>query len=335
MKFVALGGVWLDEIYTSGEEVLRDVPGGSVAFATLGARVFTTDPEDMGLIVKTGFDFPNTLLSLFSTWTPSFRTLPCSDQPAARGRVRYGHSTSDRIFTRLTPPLNTTPADLVNTPLLTAQSFHFFDTADTVSSQIDELNMLRKQAGIEAKPLVIWEPHPKSCTPEALEVHKQLVVSAKVLVFSPNHVELAAFFHASNDTSDASFDRAQVERQSRAFLPSSTEVEDPHDIVCILIRCAEHGCFALHTSPSSKEHPRSAWLPPFFGLDQTDRIVDPTGAGNAFLGGFAMGWLETKDFVHAAAYGNVAASFALEVVGLPDLGACDARGRLAEYEARS
>nr|OQO17112.1 hypothetical protein B0A51_16206 [Rachicladosporium sp. CCFEE 5018] len=263
-----------------------------------------------------------------------FRTLPCSNQPSARGRVHYGASTSDRIFTHLAPPLNTTPADLVNTPLLAAQCFHFFDTAAAVSSQIDELHLLRKQAGIEAKPLVIWEPHSKSCTPEALEVHKQLVVSGKVLVFSPNHVELAAFFHASNDTSDASFDRAQVERQSRAFLSSSTQATTFDQSICIVVRCAEHGCFVLYTSPSCEEHYRSAWPPPFFGPDQADRIVDPTGAGNAFLGGFAMGWLETKDLVRAAAYGTVAASFAVEVVGLPDLAACDASGRLAEYEAR-
>ncbi|OQO01137.1 hypothetical protein B0A48_13380 [Cryoendolithus antarcticus] len=334
MNFVSIGGVWLDEIHASGKEVLRDVAGGAVAFATIGARLFTTDPCEIGFIIKTGFDFPSALLGLFATWTPNLLILPCPGQPSARGRVHYGESSSDRLFTRLTPSLNTTPSDLINTPLLGANCFHFFDTVAAVSSQIDELCSLRQDAGIASKPLVIWEPHPKSCTPKALEEHKQLVASGKVPVFSPNHVELGAFFRASNDTSDASFDRGRVERQSRAFLPSSTEAKDPHDIVCILIRCAEHGCFVLHTPPSCKEHHHSAWLPPFFGLEQSDRIVDPTGAGNAFLGGFAMGWLETHDFVRAAAYGNVAASFALEVVGLPDVASCDAKSRLAEYERR-
>jgi len=32
LKFVALGGIWLDEICTPGKEPLVDVPGGSVAF---------------------------------------------------------------------------------------------------------------------------------------------------------------------------------------------------------------------------------------------------------------------------------------------------------------
>jgi hypothetical protein len=32
LHFVALGGIWLDEICTPDKETLYDVPGGSVAF---------------------------------------------------------------------------------------------------------------------------------------------------------------------------------------------------------------------------------------------------------------------------------------------------------------
>jgi hypothetical protein len=32
LHFVALGGIWLDEICTPGKETLYDVPGGSMAF---------------------------------------------------------------------------------------------------------------------------------------------------------------------------------------------------------------------------------------------------------------------------------------------------------------
>jgi hypothetical protein len=33
--FVALGGIWLDEICSPGKETLFDVPGGSVAFGKM------------------------------------------------------------------------------------------------------------------------------------------------------------------------------------------------------------------------------------------------------------------------------------------------------------
>jgi len=45
--------------------------------------------------------------------------------------------------------------------------------------------------------------------------------------------------------------------------------------------------------------------------------VDPVGAGNAFCGGFLVGWVETGNLLTAALYGVVAASFLVEVVGVP------------------
>jgi hypothetical protein len=37
LKFVALGGIWLDEICSPGKERLVDIPGGSVAFGKNGS----------------------------------------------------------------------------------------------------------------------------------------------------------------------------------------------------------------------------------------------------------------------------------------------------------
>jgi sugar/nucleoside kinase (ribokinase family) len=46
-------------------------------------------------------------------------------------------------------------------------------------------------------------------------------------------------------------------------------------------------------------------------------VVDPTGAGNAFCGGFLAGWVQTGNLRLAGLYGAVAASFLVEQVGLP------------------
>jgi sugar/nucleoside kinase (ribokinase family) len=48
-------------------------------------------------------------------------------------------------------------------------------------------------------------------------------------------------------------------------------------------------------------------------------VVDPTGAGNAFCGGFLAGWVETGEVRLAGLYGVVAASFLVEQVGLPQV----------------
>ncbi|TGJ84505.1 hypothetical protein E0Z10_g4274 [Xylaria hypoxylon] len=53
------------------------------------------------------------------------------------------------------------------------------------------------------------------------------------------------------------------------------------------------------------------------------KVVDPTGGGNTFLGGLAVALARGKGLEEAAAWGSVAASFAIEQVGVPTLGQDD------------
>jgi len=46
-------------------------------------------------------------------------------------------------------------------------------------------------------------------------------------------------------------------------------------------------------------------------------VVDPTGAGNAYGGGWCVGWVQTGDARSAGCYGATSASFLVERVGLP------------------
>lgn len=82
------------------------------------------------------------------------------------------------------------------------------------------------------------------------------------------------------------------------------------------------------------------WLPSYYPAD-SHMVVDATGAGNAFLGAFAVGWQETHSYVEAALYGQIAASFVIEQVGLPARfgygereawNNCMVRDRLAKYK---
>jgi ribokinase len=57
-------------------------------------------------------------------------------------------------------------------------------------------------------------------------------------------------------------------------------------------------------------------------------IYDPTGAGDAFCGGFLAGYRRTFDPVQAAVYGNISASLVIE--GQGPFYALDALSSLAE-----
>jgi len=215
-----------------------------------------------------------------------------------------------------------TVEDLASADMVAASCFHFFDTAAEVSTQTNKITALRAHQSITPRPLYVWEPQAKTCSPETLEEHKAVVKN--VDIFSPNHAELASFFTKSTGSAIL-FDKGTIERQARAFLPSL--ISHP---LCILIRCAEHGCLVLSATPEGE---KTVWMPPYH-LSGSTSVVDPTGAGNAFLGGVAMGYLEHGDFFKAAAYGSVAASFAVETVGLPDIQQCGAKTRLEDYVSR-
>ena len=67
---------------------------------------------------------------------------------------------------------------------------------------------------------------------------------------------------------------------------------------------------------------------------RADRVVDVTGAGDAFAGGFLAGWLASGNMARSLAQGVVSASFVLEDWGSRGLGratAAIARGRLTDW----
>jgi len=124
-------------------------------------------------------------------------------------------------------------------------------------------------------------------------------------VFSPNHLELLALFGISS----MAFDRLIIESLAVAFLKSGVGANRKG---AVLVRAGENGCLTI------SEDSGPYWQLPYYESDHS-KIVDTTGAGNAFLGGFAVGYCNTGDFLEASQYGSVAASFMLEQVSLPRL----------------
>lgn len=68
------------------------------------------------------------------------------------------------------------------------------------------------------------------------------------------------------------------------------------------------------------------WIPAYHG--DPANVVDPTGGGNTFLGGLGVALARGESLEDAVIWGAVAASFAIEQVGVPTLGR-DADGREA------
>jgi sugar/nucleoside kinase (ribokinase family) len=147
--------------------------------------------------------------------------------------------------------------------------------------------------------MFLWEPIPGVCSPEDW---KDCIEAMKVVdVISPNINEAATFLGRTIDEESPFVEfRAQVEILAQEYQHATA-----------VFRCGKHGCFV--TTKKVKK-----WLPAYH--QTSNKVVDPTGGGNAFCGGFCAGWIQSGgDVVTAAVYGNIAASFVIEQYGLPTL----------------
>lgn len=131
---------------------------------------------------------------------------------------------------------------------------------------------------------ILWEPWDKYCQPENREEIYDLL--ALVDVFSPNLAE------AQRVTGIKDVDHIA----ERLLLEGAR---------CVAIRMGEDGSLVVNSEGSLFRIPAV----------HIEDIIDVTGAGNAYCGGFLVGMAETGDLLRAGFQGAVSASFALEQFG--------------------
>jgi sugar/nucleoside kinase (ribokinase family) len=225
-----------------------------------------------------------------------------------------------QAFHYLTPKLRL-DVDSLTAELLRSKSFHavcsptrIIDIATKLTQRrLDDCNGQNLN-----RPMIIWEPVPDVCVPNELENCFEAVKLVDVI--SPNHVELAAFFRERviEDQLDPSSDEADgvsieidpptVEKYAKVFLASGIGLNGSGLIV---VRCGKDGAFA-----ATRE--KTQWFPAYHS-ESTTKVVDPTGGGNAFLGGLAVGLARDKSMEESCIWGSIAASFAIEQIGMPKL----------------
>ncbi|KAL3477739.1 Ribokinase-like protein [Aspergillus californicus] len=308
VSFVSLGLVVLDEIRFPNRNPLTDVLGGSGAYAALGARLFlpTLASSALGWLLHIGNDFPEPTQELIKSWDATLITEKESSKPSTRGLLEYQDTTfGPKSFKYTTPVLQVQVSSLKDTPLKASKAYHFLEHPQDIKGRVADLLALREAESVMDRPLIIWEPTPPACKHENLQ--QCIDAASKVDVFSPNHLELAALFGEAS----SGLNKEKIESLALKVLDSGV---GPGGEGTVIIRAGEHGCVVCtrHISPT--------WLPPFYisGDGHDTKVVDPTGAGNAFLGAFAIGYLNTRNAIEAACYGAVGASFALEQVGMPE-----------------
>ncbi|KAF8901708.1 Ribokinase-like protein [Gymnopilus junonius] len=302
-SFVTLGMFIIDEFLfmdEDGQPTGRTLEpqgsriGGGGTYAAIGARIWLPPPQ-IGMIVDKGTDFPNSIherLLRYGNEMWMFR-----DQPhCGTTRAINSYRGELRGFEYKTPRIRLTPKDITGTELARPKILHFICSpgrASAIMSEVEE----------GWKPITIYEPIPDRCVPEELPALKKVLPLISIL--SPNAEEALSLLSTPLPSTKNS-----IENAADRFLGFGVGDEGSGWVV---IRSGAMGVYL------KSRDTQGTWVTAFWTAKDGDKIVDVTGAGNAFLGGLAAGLVLSGDLFQATLYATISSSFIIEQEGLPSL----------------
>jgi len=313
VKYAVVGGLREDFFITSGGEVYLRQLGGNAVYAAVGARLWARlcEPpaEPVGLVARIGRNYPGEWLpviaargidtrgvtvvpesldtrTFYAYLTPEERvdTEPVRHfsrvgVPLPPALIGYATSTEGQADRARLSPLAVRPGELP-AGYFGALGFHLAPFDFTVHYSFPEL--LRRQ-GVGC---VTCDPSIRYMQPSyAAEVQHLL---GQLDAFLPSEMETRAFFAEPLDD-----------------LWPAAEAFGAMGAPCVVLKLGARGQFVYQTASGSK------WHVPAYPAS----VVDVTGAGDAYCGGFLVGLAQTGDPLEAALRGCVSASLVIEGIG--------------------
>jgi sugar/nucleoside kinase (ribokinase family) len=281
-KFITISNIFIDDIVKPDGITKMGTLGGAGTHAMIGMRVWT---KDIGIVASVGEDFKQ-----------DFRDQLKSIEVDLRGIItRPGCQTTRawQIFEWDEKRIEVMRVDYVNysnflpkyedlpKDYRNSLGYHIH-----LNVSLDELyNLFIKLKEDEPQTILLWEPTDPQANIPAKELHELLQI---VDVFSPNNYE-AKFITGVQDCHQA----ANILANFGANI--------------VAIRCGIDGSFV-------RDQNGVIWHIPAI----SERVIDVTGAGNAYCGGFLVGLVCNESAKLAGLCGAVSASFAIQQFGVPD-----------------
>lgn len=308
-RYIIAGHLRRDFALFPDGRAFLDVMGGNLPYAAVGLAIWEPDTS-LGLVARVGEDYPSEWLAALeqrgfdiqgvrvmpealdinSFYVYSDRTTRHSDDPLAQcarlgipvPRALIGYRSAQPILdsrTKLTPT-SLRQADLPEN-YLDASAAHLCPI-DFLTHSL--LPAVLRQHGFTT---VTLDPSTGTMTPSNWDDIPALVIG--LTAFLPAEQELRALFHGR------STDLWEM-MEALAGFGCEFIVVKRGERGQLLYDAASHSRYAITAYPA--------------------RLSDPTGAGDAFCGGFLAGYRQTYDPVQAVLHGSVSASLVVEGSGV-------------------
>jgi hypothetical protein len=307
-KFILAGRLRRDYFISADEKPVLDVLGGNLAYTAVGFKIWEETPPP-GLMARVGEDYPYEWLANLERCGFDIRGIIILPE-AVDVRNFYVYTdkatriTGDPVphFARLGEPFskallgyrdtsNALDSKTNLTPISLRQGDIPEDYMDATAAHLCPVDYLThsllpatfRQAGFTT---VTLDPAPGYMNPTFFNDVPSIVTG--LTAFMPSEEELRALFQGRSDD-----------------LWEMAEALAVYGCEFIVIKRGERGQLLYDAASKSR------WEIPAYPA----RLVNPTGVGDAFCGGFLTGYRQSYDPVEAVLYGNISAAIVTEGYG--------------------
>ena len=307
-RFIFTGQLLREYLILPSNQVLLDVPGGNVLYAAAGLLVWEPGPPP-GIVARVGEEYPRHWLQEFERRGLDVRgvnilphAVDVRSFKAYASRSSFSAQEPVAHFARLGVPFpkallgyrNPQPALDSRTRLLDTSLRQSDVPADFLDAHVAHLcpqdylthSLLPAVLRQAEFTTITLDPSPGYMNPTYWEMIPALLTG--LTAFLPSEEELRTLFQGRT-----------------ASLWEMLEALAAYGCELVVVKRGEGGQWLYDANA------RLRWEIPAYPA----RVVDPSGVGDAFCGGFLAGYRKTYDPLQAVLYGNISASLAIEGVG--------------------
>jgi ribokinase len=281
-RLVCLGNITVDDVYLPDGSVTLDCMGGNALYAALGARLW--EPR-VQLLAPLSPDIPESTLNAIRVAGFDPQSLPRREVPTIHNRIYYDAGGGRRWENNTTleefHTLSPLPED-IPASFFDAQAFLIL--AMSLKAQEELVSCLKEHTGV-----IVALDTQEDYIAGNEERLKRLISCVDICL--PSAVEVTNLL-GHND-----------------LLAAARELSESGPPV-VVIKNGKDGALVYDRNTEG-------W---FIQPAQSGKVVDTTGAGDSFCGGFMAAYLQNRnDLRQAARAGSISASFAVASFGMQAL----------------